>query len=251
MTDDLLIQTRDHVLTITWNAPDRLNSLNEGMLVAAAEAIETAGEDVRCVLITGSGRAFGAGAALGGEFDGGSTLAAINRLVRTITTTPIPVVTGLNGLAAGVSASIALAGDVTLARRSAYFLLAFVNIGLMPDGGATELVAASVGRARAMSMAMLGQRLPAEDAVAAGLVHAVVDDDDFDAELAALVQQIAQGPTAALALMKAAINATTIRTLDEALDRETEGQTRLFDTYDVAEGTSAFTQKRAAKFQGR
>ena len=169
---------------------------------------------MRCILITGSGRAFGAGAALGEDFDGGGTLVGINRLVRAITSSPLPVVAGVNGLAAGASASMALSADLVLARRSAYFLLAFVNIGLMPDGGATELVAASIGRARAMQMAMLGQRLPAADAAEAGLVHAVVEDDDFDAELAALVERLATGPTLALGRMKAAINATTIPTLD-------------------------------------
>lgn len=252
MTDDVLIQTHDQVLTITWNAPDRLNSLTTDMLAAAAAAIEGAADGgTRCVLITGTGRAFGAGAALGDGFDGGGTLAAINRLVRAITASPLPVIAGVNGLAAGASVSVALAADLTLARRSAYFLLAFVNIGLMPDGGATELVAASVGRARAMQMAMLGQRLPAPDAVAAGLLHAEVADDEFDAELAALVERVAHGPTAALGLMKAAINATTISTIDQTLDRETAGQTALFDTHDSAEGSRAFTEKRTARFEGR
>jgi enoyl-CoA hydratase len=251
VTDDLLIETTDHVLTLTWNAPDRLNSLTAEMLDAATDAITGAGDDVRCIVLTGSGRAFGAGAALGDDFDGGGTLDAINRLVRAITSSPLPVIAGVNGLAAGASASIALAADLALARRSAYFLLAFVNIGLMPDGGATELVAASIGRARAMQMAMLGQKLPATDAVEAGLIHAVVDDDAYDAELADLVAKIAQGPTVALGRMKRAINASTIGSLDAALDRETEGQTALFDTYDADEGGKAFGEKRAARFEGR
>ena len=245
------IETTDQVLRITWAAPDRLNSLTEPMIAAAAEAIETAGDDVRCIVITGSGRAFGAGAALGDDFDGGNTLAAINRLVRAITGTTVPVVAGVNGLAAGASVSVALAADLAVVKRSSYFLLAFVNIALMPDGGATELVAASIGRARAMSMAMLGERLTADDAHAAGLVHAVVEDDAFDAELAQMVERLAAGPTVALGLMKQAINATTIRTLDEALDRETAGQTSLFETHDFAEGTDAFSQKRTATFEGR
>ncbi|MGB9012493.1 MAG: enoyl-CoA hydratase-related protein [Aeromicrobium sp.] len=251
MTDDLLIETRDHVLTIRWNAPDRLNSLTGEMLHAAAAAIEDAGGDVRCVLITGSGRAFGAGAALGEDFDGAATLVGINRLVRAITSAPLPVVAGVNGLAAGASASLALSADLVVARRSAYFLLAFVNIGLMPDGGATELVAASIGRARAMQMAMLGQRLPAADAADTGLIHSVVDDVDFDAEVAALVERLAAGPTLALGRMKAAINASTLPTLDETLDRETEGQAVLFESHDATEGGRAFIEKRPAKFEGR
>lgn len=251
MSDDLSTTAADGVLTITFDAPDRLNSLTAPMLDAASAAVEDAGDDVRCILITGSGRAFGAGAALGDGFDGGDTLRAINRLVTALTSSPLPVVAGVNGLAAGASVSIALAADVAVVKRSAYFLLAFVNIGLMPDGGATELVAASVGRARAMSMAMLGERLPADEALAAGLVQSVVDDDDFDAELATVVERLASGPTVALGRMKAAINATTLRTLDETLERETTGQTALFDTRDSVEGNDAFSEKRTARFEGR
>ncbi len=251
MTHDIQIESAGRVLTLTWAAPDRLNSLTAPMITAAAEAIETVGEDVRCILIQGTGRAFGAGAALGGEFDGGDTLAAINRLVRAITAAGVPVVAGVNGLAAGASVSVALAADIAVVKRSSYFLLAFVNIGLMPDGGATELVAASIGRARAMSMAMLGQRLTADDALAAGLVHAVVEDDEFESELAQVVDRLATGPTVALGLMKQAINATTIRTIDQALDRETTGQHALFDTLDSTEGTDAFREKRTAAFEGR
>lgn len=248
----MLLDIRDHVLAITWNAPDRLNSLTAEMLQAAAVAIETIDDDIRCIVITGVGRAFGAGAALGDDVaDPAGALAGINQTVRAITSSRVPVIAGMNGLAAGASASIALAADLTLARRSAYFLLAFVNIGLMPDGGANELVAASIGRARAMQMAMLGDRLPAADAVSAGLIHAVVEDDDFDAELLALSQRVARGPTLALGLMKAAINATTLRTLEQTLDRETEGQGALFETFDAVEGGRAFTEKRAAKFEGR
>lgn len=251
MSDELLVTSHDHVLTLTWNAPDRLNSLTAEMLDAASEAIEGRADDVRCIVITGSGRAFGAGAALGDDFDGGGTLAAINRLVTAITETPVPVVAGVNGLAAGASVSIALAADLALARRSAYFLLAFVNIGLMPDGGATSLVAASIGRARAMKMAMLGERLPAAEAVAAGLIHDVVEDGAFETELEALATRLANGPTLALGLMKSAINSTTIDTLGAALERETTGQTSLFDSFDSTEGGRAFVEKRTARFEGR
>ena len=251
VSDDVTIQSDAHLLTITWTAPDRLNSLTEPMLTAAAEAIETVADDVRCIVIRGTGRAFGAGAALGDGFDGGGTLDAINRLVRAITGASVPVVAGVNGLAAGASVSVVLAADVAVVKRSAYFLLAFVNIGLMPDGGATELVAASIGRARAMSMAMLGQRLTADDAHAAGLVALVAEDDDFDTELTQFVDRLAAGPTVALGLMKQAVNATTLRTLDATLDRETEGQTSLFDTHDAVEGREAFTHKRTAQFEGR
>jgi enoyl-CoA hydratase len=246
----VLIETSDGVLTITWNEPERLNALTADMLNDAAAAIEGA-SGVRLIVITGSGRAFSSGAALGPGFDGAATLDGANRLVRAITRTPVPVVSAVNGIAAGVGVSIAIAADLTLAKSSAYFLLAFVNIGLMPDGGATELVAASIGRARANRMAMLGERLAADAAAEIGLVYKSLDDEAYDAELAMLVDKLGNGPTVALGTMKAAITATTLSHLDEALDRERDGQIALFSTADFAEGGQAFVEKRTAEFTGR
>lgn len=249
MTESVLIDTTDGVLTITWNEPDRLNALTADMLNDAAAAIEEA-SGVRLIVISGSGRAFSSGAALGAGFDGAATLDGANRLVRAITRTPLPVVSAVNGIAAGVGVSIAIAADITLAKSSGYFLLAFVNIGLMPDGGATELVAASIGRARATRMAMLGERLSADDAAEIGLIHQSLDDEAYDAELARLVDTLGNGPTVALGMMKSAIAATTLTHLDEALDREREGQVALFATADFAEGGQAFVEKRQARFTG-
>lgn len=246
----VLLDTTNGVLTITWNEPERLNALTADMLNDAAAAIEAA-SDVRLIVITGSGRAFSSGAALGPDFDGAATLDGANRLVRAITRTPVPVVSAVNGIAAGVGVSIAIAADITLAKSSGYFLLAFVNIGLMPDGGATELVAASIGRARANRMAMLGERLSADDAADIGLIHKSLDDEAYDAELSMLVDKLGNGPTVALGTMKAAITATTLSHLDEALDREREGQIALFSTADFAEGGQAFVEKRKAEFTGR
>lgn len=249
MSDSVLLDTIDGVLTITWNEPDRLNALTADMLNDAAAAIEAA-TDVRLIVITGNGRAFTSGAALGPDFDGAATLDGANRLIRAITRTPVPVVSAVNGLAAGVGVSIAIAADITVAKSSGYFLMAFVNIGLMPDGGATELVAASIGRARATGMAMLGERLSADDAAGIGLIHKALDDEAYAAELAMLVDKLGNGPTIALGTMKAAIAATTLAHLDEALDREREGQIALFSTADAAEGGLAFVEKRKAKFTG-
>jgi enoyl-CoA hydratase len=250
MSDAVLLDTTDAVLTITWNEPDRLNALTADMLDTAASAIETA-VDVRLVVLTGTGRAFSSGAAIEPGLDGVATLDAANRLVRAITRTPVPVVAAVNGLAAGVGVSIALAADLTLARSSGYFLLAFVNIGLMPDGGATELVAASIGRARANRMAMLGERLAADVAAEIGLIHRSLDDDAYDRELERLVDRLAHGPTLALGLTKAAIAATTLSRLDGALERERRGQASLLSTTDAAEGAAAFLEKRTATFTGR
>ena len=250
MNESVLLDTTDGVLTITWNEPERLNALTADMLDDAAAAIEEA-SDLRLIVITGSGRAFSSGAALGPDFDGAATLDGANRLVRAITRTPVPVVSAVNGIAAGVGVSIAIAADFTLAKRSGYFLLAFVNIGLMPDGGATELVAASIGRARANRMAMLGERLSADDAAEIGLIHKSLDDEAYDAELATLIDKLGNGPTVALGATKAAINATTLSHLDEALDRERAGQIALFSTADFTEGGQAFVDKRKATFTGR
>ncbi|HWV25730.1 MAG TPA: enoyl-CoA hydratase-related protein [Aeromicrobium sp.] len=251
MTDAVLIQSTDGLLRITWNQPDRLNGLSAQMLNDAAAAIENKGADVRAVLITGSGRAFSSGAALGPDFDGSATLDGANRLIRAITRADVPVVSGVNGIAAGVGVSIALAADVTVAKASGYFLLAFVNIGLLPDGGASELVAASIGRARANRLAMLGERLPAEQAADLGLIAFAVADEDYDAKLAEVVDKIATGPTIALGSMKQVITAATLPTLDSTLEAERAGQLALFETFDAEEGGRAFLEKRPARFEGR
>lgn len=250
MTESVLIETSDDVLTIMWNEPDRLNALTADMLNAAAAAIEDAPAGTRLVVITGTGRAFSSGAALGPEFDGGATLDAANRLVRAMTRSPLPIISGVNGIAAGVGCSIAIAADITVAKSSGYFLLAFVNIGLMPDGGATELVAASVGRARANSMAMLGEKLPADVAAEIGLIHASLDDEEYDAELASLIDKLGHGPTQALSAMKKVITANTLSHLDTALDAELESQLVLLASDDAHEGVQAFLDKRPAEFTG-
>lgn len=250
MTQHVVIDTSDGVLTIKWNRPDRLNAFDASMLEDAADAISNVSEDVRAVLITGEGRAFSSG----GDFKSGISIETVDsghRLVRAITRARVPVISGVNGPAVGMACSIAVAADIALAKRSAYFLLAFVNIGMMPDGGATELIGASIGRARANAMAMLGTRLPADEAMRSGLIYGSVADEDYDAELAELVQKVKNGPTKALAAMKNAIAATTLSHLDEALDRERHGQVPLFETEDAKEGALAFREKRQANFRGR
>ncbi|MGQ7935410.1 enoyl-CoA hydratase-related protein [Paraburkholderia sp. D1E] len=250
MTQHVLINNSDGVLSIKWNRPDRLNAFDASMLEDAAQAINDVPNDVRAIVISGEGRAFSAG----GDFKSGITIETVDsghRLVRAIVRSRVPVISGVNGPAAGMACSIAVAADIALARRSAYFLLAFVNIGMMPDGGATELIGASIGRARANSMAMLGNRLSADDAMEAGLIYRSVADEAYDAELAALVQKVKNGPTKAFTAMKGAISATTLTHLDEALDRERAGQVPLFETEDAKEGALAFREKREPVFRGR
>ena len=174
-----------------------------------------------------------------------------NRLVAAVVACPKPVVAGVNGLAAGVGATIALSCDLVMARASSYVLLAFANIGLMPDGGATAVLPAAIGRVRASRMALLAERIPAQQAFDWGLVSHVVDDDAFDAELEALLATLASGPTLAYARTKAALAASTLALLEQAQRIESDGQAELFDSADVAEGIAAFQEKRRPRFTGR
>ncbi|SPX87960.1 enoyl-CoA hydratase [Mycobacteroides abscessus] len=246
------------ILRLILNSPATLNSVDADMLNELAAVIETAGTDptVRVVLLTGIGRAFCAGADLT-AFDRSAAstvdtaiIDAANRLTSAITAIPKPVVCALNGLAAGVGVSLALSCDVVVAHESAYFLLAFTKIGLMPDGGATALVAASLGRHRAMKLALLAERFDAAEAATAGLVSRVVASDEFDSAVEQLVHQLATGPTAALGQTKTAINLASIHRLDEALTLERSSQCELLASADFAEGASAFQAKRPPVFLG-
>lgn len=250
MTESVQTDAADGVLTITWNDPERLNGLTGEMLDAASDAIEHAADDIRVVVLTGAGRAFTTGARLDGTISGTEPMDVANRLIRAVTASPLPVVAAVNGPAAGFGCSVALAADITIAKESAYFLLPFTNIGLMPDGGATAVVAASIGRARASAMALLGERLPARDAASAGLIHTAVPDEDFDSVVDGIVTRLATGAAVSYRATKQAINAATLSHLDEALDRERDLQVQLFGTADFIEGATAFMQKRAPQFVG-
>jgi enoyl-CoA hydratase/carnithine racemase len=245
------------VLTVRFARPDSLNALSAAMLDEATDALAAAAADpaVRAVVVTGTGRAFSSGADIG-EGDPGDpaligTLDSGNALVAAIVSLPKPVVAAVNGLAAGIGATIALSCDLVVAKRSSYFLLAFVNIGLMPDGGATAIIPAAVGRVRAARMALLGERLPAADALEWGLVSHVVEDEQFDAEVAALAARLAEGPTAAYARTKEALRQASLGLLAQAHAGERAGQLEMFGTADFAEGIAAFRERRAARFTGR
>ena len=255
MAGDLDISLDAGRLTVRFTRPQALNALTAAMLEQAAERVRAAATDpeVRVVVVTGEGRAFCSGADIVADRnDAGitATLDGANALVHAIVHCPKPVVAAVNGLAAGVGATIALSCDLHVVRSSAYLLLAFANIGLMPDGGATAIVPAAVGRARASRMALLADRIPAPQALEWGLVSHVADDDAFDDEVAALVQKLATGPTLAYGRAKAAIVAATLGTLDQAHALERVGQVALFATADFAEGTAAFRERRTANFTG-
>ncbi len=253
---ELETRLEDGALWVTLNRPEVHNALDDELAVALAETVERAGADdqVRVVVLTGTGAAFSAGADISGEatherFDA-STMDRANRIIRAITGLAKPVVAAVNGVAAGIGCSAALAADLVIAKESASFLLAFARIGLMPDGGSTASVAAAIGRARAMRMALLAEPLPASEAHAAGLIATVVPDEEFEAEVARVVRRLADGPPLAFAATKRAVNAATLTQLEGALERERTGQAVLMRTADFAEGLRAFVAKRPPEFHG-
>src|SRR6476661_5747804 len=254
--EGLEMRTEAGVLRLTMNRPERLNALTAAMSDRVAAELEGAAtrDDVRVVLVAGAGGAFCSGADLSGadahqNFDV-TSLDRANRIIRAVTGLDKPVVAAVDGVAAGVGCSTALACDLVVASPRASFLLAFARIGLMPDGGATATVAASVGRARAMRMALLGEALDAQEAYDAGLVSHLAADD-FEGTVEGLVALLAAGPPLSYAATKKAVNAATLGHLHDALERERTGQTILLRTADVAEGMLAFGEKRLPEFRGK
>lgn len=250
----------DGVLSVTIDRPDSLNSLTVPVITGFADTMERAATDpdVKVVRIGGAGRGFCSGAGIsaddtsgGGGVPPDEIVMEINRLIRAIAAVPHPVVAVVQGPAAGVGVSIALTCDVVLASDKAFFMLAFTKIGLMPDGGASALVAAAVGRIRAMQMALLPDRLPAAEALSWGLVTAVYPADEFEAEVDKVISRLLAGPAVAFAKTKHAVNAATLTELDSALQRELEGQSRLLLSHDFIEGTTAFQQRRTPDFTDR
>ena len=254
---DSLRTARDGpVLTLTLNRPDRLNALSAELADALAEELEraTSEVDLRVVVLRGAGRGFCAGADIS-PYDeeaplDGRALDRANRIVRAVIRLDKPVVAAVHGAAAGVGCSIALAADLCVASESATFLLAFARIGLMPDGGSTATVAASIGRARAMRMALLGEPLSGREAHTAGLVSHLADDEAFEGVLADVVGRLAAGAPLGQAATKRAVNAAAFTGLDEALERERTGQTILLRSHDAAEGMAAFAERRLPTFEG-
>ncbi|MBF6225579.1 enoyl-CoA hydratase [Nocardia abscessus] len=245
------------VLRITITNPGRKNAIDYDTMVALGDTFRSAGEDrvVRAIVLTGEGGDFCTGADLSASADEASrgitsdmVMDAANRLVRAIVDAPVPVIVRIRGAAAGVGVGIALAADLVYASEDSYLLLAFINIGLMPDGGAAALVAAAAGRPLAARMALLGERLPAREAAAAGLFTAVVPDDELDGAVEAGVTKIASGPRRALELTKQALNQATLISLDAALAAEKAGQTELLRSPDFVEGATAMLTKRKPVF---
>jgi 2-(1,2-epoxy-1,2-dihydrophenyl)acetyl-CoA isomerase len=239
-----------------------MNAWDRQLGVELLSTIEEATDDegVRTVTITGTGRAFSAGADLKAGFepspqghpDVESRLREIyHPIIAGIRRMPKPVLAAVNGPAAGIGCSLALACDLIVARESAYLMLAFVNIGLVPDGGSSLLVPSRVGFARAAEMAMLGERVPARQALEWGLINRVVADDEFEAEVDALAERLATGPTTSYAGTKRQLNAWVYSRMDEQLALEASIQQEAAASGDFAEGVQAFLERRPARFSGR
>ena len=258
----ILLEAQDGYAVVTLNRPDRLNSFNVEMHERLRDAVTEVKrrDDIRALLITGAGRGFCAGQDLSDRavkadaapVDLGYTLSTFyNPLIRTLRELPKPVISAVNGVAAGAGANLALAADIVIAGRSASFVQAFSKIGLVPDCGGTYFLPRLAGTARAMGLALLGDKLSAEDAERWGLIWKCVDDAKLMDEARALARQLGAGPTKGYADIKRAIYASATNTLDAQLDLERDLQRELGKTADYREGVQAFLEKRAPKFTGR
>jgi 2-(1,2-epoxy-1,2-dihydrophenyl)acetyl-CoA isomerase len=254
------------VLTITLDRPDALNALNEQMSTELAAALRIAQRDdnVRCVVLTGAGRAFcsgqdlqevGAGFAaegVGQGLDLGARLRQrYNPLISRIRTLEKPVVASVNGAAAGAGVSLALACDLRICARSAYIMVVFVRVGLIPDMGATLTLLQHVGPARAAELCFLGEKLPAEQALAWGLVNRVVADEALPGATREIAAKLASMPTRAIGLAKRSLNRAWTALLDDQLEYEAFLQHTAGTTADHREGVAAFIEKRQPKFEGK
>jgi 2-(1,2-epoxy-1,2-dihydrophenyl)acetyl-CoA isomerase len=247
---------------ILLNRPDALNAWNEQFGRDLIDAISTLGADdaVRALLITGAGRAFSSGADLketrsADDGDGVPDLSArlkeiYHPIIIGIREMPKPVVAAVNGPAVGIGASLALAADLIVAAESAYFLLAFVNIGLIPDGGSTAFLPARIGLARSTEMAMLGEKVPASQALDWGMINRVVADDVLEREGQALLERLAKGPTRSYAGAKKLLNRRVYADIEGQLDAEADAQREQGSSQDFIEGVMAFIQKRDPNFTG-
>ena len=260
--EQIRFETADGIARITLDRPDRLNSFTtqmHGELRDALSRVATAG-DARVVLLTGAGRGFCAGQDLSDRdvapgaapVDLGASIAENYRpLVLALRHLPVPVVCAVNGVAAGAGANVALACDIVVAAKSASFIQAFCRIGLVPDSGGTFFLPRLVGTARAMGLAMLGDKLPAEQAAAWGLIWKCVEDAELVTTTDALLTQLAQAPTRGLAAIKRALHASAGNTLEQQLDLERDTQRELGYSDDYREGVAAFLEKRPPRFTGR
>ncbi len=261
--ETVTVQRRGGVARILLNRPDALNAWNTqlGADLLAAVKVTALDPEVRAVLLAGAGRGFSSGADLkagfelepvGGKPDFRTTLVErYHPIITGIREMPKPVVAAVHGPAVGIGCSLALCADLILAAESAYFLLAFVNIGLVPDGGSSLFLPARIGFTRAIEMAMLGERVEARQAFEWGLVNRVVADDELEGAANELADRLASGPTASYAGSKRQLNRWVYSGMQDQLALEAEIQQEMARSDDVVEGITAFVEKRPARFEGR
>ncbi|MBN9487589.1 MAG: 2-(1,2-epoxy-1,2-dihydrophenyl)acetyl-CoA isomerase [Alphaproteobacteria bacterium] len=261
MYEKIDLAMADGLATLTLNAPDKLNAVSRKMVAELKECWEGLANDasVRAVLLTGAGRGFCAGADLadpdresGAVADSGAALDKFfNPVIRTMRAMPKPIVAAVNGVAAGVGMSFAMAADIAIAAKSASFLQAFARIGLLPDGGSTWFLPRLVGDARARALAMLAPQISAEQAKQWGLIWDVAEDADLMKVATEVARRLADGPTLSLARIKEAMNRAATQPLSAQLDVERDFQRELGKSADFKEGVAAFLAKRKPTFKGK
>ncbi len=256
------VEVEDGVALLTLNHPEVMNAISIDMLEGLGEAfdfIEDKANGVRCVVMTGQGKGFCAGANLQGrntspakKTNAGAVLEShYHPLLRRIRRLHCPIITAINGAAAGAGMSLSLMGDLKLAAKSAYFMQAFRRIGLVPDAGSTYILPRLIGVARSMELSLLGEKLPAQTALAWGLINRVYEDADLMSEAKKMAKELANGPTVSLALIRGLYWDSPENTFEEQLDLEFRTQRVAGDTDDFKEGVKAFLEKRPAQFKGR
>lgn len=257
LSSAISLERDGNVAILTLNAPERLNALSQDMLRDIPKALAKAAQNgARALVMTGAGRGFCAGAQLGtrlnGEEDLGKGIVEFyNPMAEALINSPIPIVTAINGAAAGAGASLALAGDIVIAARSSYLMMAFIKIGLVPDAGATWLIAQAAGRVRALEMALLGERMGAMEALEKGLVTRVVDDAELMTEALDMAHRLASMPTMAMTLIRNQIRTALDDGFCASLLAERDNQRTAGFTQDHKEGVTAFLEKRTPAFQGK
>ena len=259
MSDYIKTSLEGGVLTITMSRADKYNSFVREMALALQDELTRGDEnpEVRCMVLTGSGKAFCAGQDLAEAIDpNGPELTKIvsehyNPIIKKLRKISKPILAAVNGVAAGAGANIALACDVVVATESASFIQAFSKIGLIPDSGGTFTLPRLIGFQKASALMMLGDKVSATEAEAMNMIYKVFPDNVFVEEVSNLAKKLASMPTKGLALTKCALNRTYINNLDQQLDLEDELQTQAGKTYDYNEGVQAFIEKRKPVFKGR
>ncbi len=256
---EIVVTISNGVCELKLNRPSVYNSFNQAMAFSLQKALDEAelNEDVRAIVITGEGKAFCAGQDLAEAMDPeGPALQTIvkehyNPIIERIRAIEKPIIAAVNGVAAGAGANIALACDITIAKKSASFIQAFSKIGLIPDSGGTFFLPRIVGSQKALALMMTGDKISAEQADAMNMIYKAVEDDAFDSEVKSFSETIAALPTRGLGLTKKAVNASFNNTLTQQLALEEELQTEAGQTYDFREGVNAFLEKRKPEFKGK